>query len=108
MRLSIEEAACQILQTLQQRLRHAMVEYESFGGTHYFYVEHGGVRFNLRFPEAALQRKHVMELHLVVGEIMEQITRITPHASSQFSSVLTMSFMESARTNGSPYRGLIA
>ena len=94
MRLSIEEAACQILETLQQRLPDAPVDYESFSETHYFYIEHAGVRFNVRVPETALRRKDERELQPAIQEIVEQVIRITPCPSVQFKPMVTLSFME--------------
>ncbi len=49
MRLSVEEAACQILQTVQRQLPQASVEHESLGGTHYFYIDRAGARFSVRY-----------------------------------------------------------
>jgi hypothetical protein len=97
MRLNLEEAACQILETLQQRLPRASVEYESFGGTHYFYIDYLGLRLNVRFPEAALHGKNKTELASAIQEIVEQVTCLTRYAPRQFRSMLTLSFTEPTR-----------
>ena len=97
MRLSLEEAACQILQTVQHRLPLASVEYESFGGTHYFYIDYTGVQFTVRFSEAALHGRNKTELAAAIQEILGQVSCLTPYAPRQFKSMLMLSFMESTR-----------
>ena len=96
MRLSVEEAACLILETVKQRLPQASVDYESFGGTHYFHIDQAGARFRVRFPEGALQRKEKAELQPAIQEIVEQVMTASRRAPlKQFRSVLTLSFAES-------------
>ena len=96
MRLSVEEAACQILQTVQRHLPQASVDHESLGGTHYFYIDHAGARFSVRFPEGALQRKQKAELQAAIHEVIEQVIGVSRRSpSKQFKSTLMLSFIES-------------
>src|SRR5215813_2925670 len=96
MRLSVEEAACQILESVKQRLPQVSVDYETFGGTHYFYIDQAGARLRVRFPEEALQRKEKAQLQPVIREVVEHVISASRRAPlRQFSSVLMLSFAES-------------
>ena len=103
MRLSVEEAACRILESVQQRLPNASIEYESFGGTHYFHIEHLGARFNVRFPEAALRRKQQAQLQTAIDEVVEHVISLSRRTHlKQFNSMLMLSFMDTNMTNVRP------
>jgi hypothetical protein len=77
--LGIEEAACTILESLAQRLPRAALDYESFSGMHHFYIEQGGARFRVWFPEKALMGK-------VLADLQPAIHRISEHVSSYSQS----------------------
>ena len=105
MRLSVEEAACQILQTVQRHLPQASVDHESLGGTHYFYIDHAGARFSVRFPEGALQTKQKAELQAAIHEVIEQVigvSRRTPRPRAQLRGVRVgdLSWRDAGRGEG--------
>ena len=70
--LGIEEAACTILESLAQHLPRSVVDYECFNGMHHFFIEQGGARFRVWFPEKALVGK-------VCADLQPTIHRITAH-----------------------------
>jgi len=95
--LGVEEAAGKVLETIQRRLPHAGVEYESFGGTHYFYINHAGARLSIRFPEFSLQRKRMADLEPAIHEIAQYLmATATPGRLRQFECMLMLTFAENA------------
>jgi hypothetical protein len=94
-RLGVEEAACDILEHLNQRLRPGAVDYESFGEVHYFSIRYRAARFTVRLPEHALKGKRQADLQPMIAEIIDHVHYTAACSSMKsFNSAVLLSFAE--------------
>jgi hypothetical protein len=94
-RLGIEEAACNILENLQQHLRADGVDYESFREMHYFHIRYCAARFAVLFPEHALLGKRAIDLKPAIEEVIRHVVESAAVSSLKtFNSVVVLSFSE--------------